>query len=211
MFKIIAQRIFQDRNLLSSWLFVINVLCLYPYVFNFAVQFQMSESSSTKNVLLITCLPTTLSRWLVSCRCFPTFHLTVWYWMAGLNPFVGAFFTQWVILMTNTLVGQVGFCIDLNIKGTCCDCSMFIVVYTLFWCKREPIMPFVLHLCFENIASDVNFLAEKIRHLTCQGKNANWLSYGYLQRDKVSLYIFIDYAIVDVFKHHHLTFVWQMK
>ncbi len=38
---------------------------------------------------------------------FPTMHITVWYWMGGLNPFVGAFFTQWLILMSNALIGQV--------------------------------------------------------------------------------------------------------
>ncbi|XP_072039776.1 uncharacterized protein [Amphiura filiformis] len=44
---------------------------------------------------------------------FPTLHFTVWYWMAGLNPFVGAFFAQWLILMANALVGQsVGLAIS---------------------------------------------------------------------------------------------------
>lgn len=40
---------------------------------------------------------------------FPTLHITVWYWMGGLNGFVGAFFVQWVILISNALVGQVRF------------------------------------------------------------------------------------------------------
>ena len=38
---------------------------------------------------------------------FPTIHFNLYYWLSGLNNFIGAYLASWSILIFNTLVGQV--------------------------------------------------------------------------------------------------------
>ncbi|XP_072041015.1 uncharacterized protein [Amphiura filiformis] len=37
---------------------------------------------------------------------FPTIHFNIYYWLGGLNNFIGAYLAAWCILILNTLVGQ---------------------------------------------------------------------------------------------------------
>ena len=49
---------------------------------------------------------------------FPTIHFNIYYWFAGLNSYVGAYFSAWSIILLVTFVGQV----IINVFVCALDC-----------------------------------------------------------------------------------------